>query len=168
MLKKLTDGRMIDTLTGEVLNEQTVYVKSNETVKIVNVTESNCERAWGQGRPYIKLFIDYVPQLALRLSGGALAIVFRLSEYMRYETGLIARHKNGEGDNPLNNEDIQQMMGYSNKTIIKLMGELVDKKVLFRGRTGHSYQYYANPYLFFKGTTINKTLIAMFKNYTGK
>lgn len=162
LLKRLEDGRVVDSKTGEVMTENTVYTKINETVKVIEVKNKPNSVLWGEGRPFVKVFIDYMPQLALRLSGGALAIVLRLTEYINYDSGLVTKHSGGS---PLTNNDIQTIMWYSNKTIVKLMGELVDKKVFFRGRTGHCYQYYANPYLFTRGKTINKTLKSMFKDY---
>jgi hypothetical protein len=130
------------------------FILSDETV-------DSDKMYWGMDRPFIKMFLDYMPKLALKLSGGAMATALRLTEYINYDSNLLSKR----GGNPLNNEDIQQIMEYSKKTVIRIMDELVSNKVLFRGRTGHSYQYYANPYLFNKGKYVNKTLAAMFKDY---
>jgi hypothetical protein len=116
---------------------------------------------WGDDRPFVKVFLDYMPQLALKLTGGALATALRLAEYINYDSGMLSKR----GGNPLSNDDIQEIMGYSKKTTIRVLDELVCRKVLCRTRAGHSYRYFANPYLFTRGKAINKTLDAMFKNY---
>lgn len=166
MLRQLPDGRYIDDETGETVERQEVFLRPGEDCKVYKKKTNADDNyiPWGKGRPFVKLFIDYMPQLGLKLSGGALAIAFRLSEYIRYGSNLVAHH-NGH---PISNSDIQEMMGYSEKTVVKLMQELVDEMIFFRGRTGRSYQYYANPYLFSRGTVINSTLAAMFKGYPDK
>jgi hypothetical protein len=166
MLKQLPDGRFYDPLTGQIIDRQEIYLKPDEDYRIIK-KKSNADDSfipWGKDRPFVKMFIDYMPQLGLVLSGGALAIAFRLSEYICYGSNLIARR----GGNAITNADIQEMMGYSEKTVTRLMQELVDNMILYRGRTGRSYQYFANPYLFSRGTVINSTLAAMFKDYPKK
>lgn len=166
MMKQRPDGSFINTKTGEIVREEKIYLRPGEEYKITKPKQNADENfiLWGKDRPFVKMFIDYMPQLGLVLSGGALAIAFRLSEYICYGSNLIAKR----GGNAITNVDIQEMMGYSEKTVIKLMQELVDNMIFYRGRTGRSYQYFANPYLFSRGTVINSTLAAMFKDYPKK
>lgn len=117
---------------------------------------------WGKGRPFIKVFIDYFPKVAESLSGGAVGLMSVIATYIAYRSNLLC---NRSSNNPLSNKDIEDITGLSKVSVAKYMDELVDAKVLFRGKTGKSYQYYANPYVYCKGTKINKTLEAMFKNY---
>ena len=66
---------------------------------------------------------------------------------------------------PLDNVDIKNMIKKSEQTVTLIMEKLINKRILSRNKVGRSYQYFANPYIFFKGKFINKTLIAMFKKY---
>ena len=163
MMRQLPDGSYVDDETGEPIQKHEVFLRPGEDYKVYKARNNSDESyvPWGKDRPFIKMFIEYMPELGLRLSGGSLAIAFRLSEYISYGSNLVAKR----GGNAISNVDIQEMMGYSEKTVIKLMQELVDEMIFFRGRTGRSYQYFANPYLFAKGTVINSTLAAMFREY---
>jgi len=117
---------------------------------------------WGKGRPFIKVFVDYFPKVAEKLSGGAVALMSVIIPYIAYQSNLLC---NRSCNNPLSNKDIENITGISKPSVIKYMNELVDAKVLARTTIGKSYQYYANPYIYCKGSRINKTLETMFKNY---
>jgi hypothetical protein len=121
--------------------------------------------AWGVGRPFIKVFIDYFPKVAEELSGGAVGLMSVIATYIAYRSNLLC---NRSSNNPLSNKDIEDITGISKASVARYMDELVDAKVLFRGKTGKSYQYYANPYIYCRGSKINKTLEAMFANYPDK
>jgi hypothetical protein len=147
---------------GEVLQEiyegDSFSVFRKESADYLNDTIE-----WGKGWPFVKLFRESLSMLALKLSGGAFAVALVLANYIQYGSGVIAI-----GDKAVNNADIQKLMGYSDKTVTSIMKELVDKMVFYRGRTGKSYHYFANPYIFCRGSKINKTLQGMFKSYTVK
>lgn len=117
---------------------------------------------WGKDMKFVKICIDCIPRLSELLTGSALGTMLALTPYIQYNSNIIAKNNGGR---PLKNSDVERIMRYSNKTVKVIMDELVDKRVLFRGRTGTSYQYYANPYIFTKGRRINKTLEVMFKGY---
>lgn len=123
---------------------------------------------WNENEPYIKMFKKQFSSLAFELSASELIIALALTEYISYETGLIKKPSGA----PITMQDIEEITGFSKKTVIKSMQKLVSKKILFRGRTGNSendpYQFYANPHIFFRGRYINPTLIAMFKDYKKK
>jgi hypothetical protein len=117
---------------------------------------------WGKDMTFVKLFDDYFPKVSLELSGGAVAVMTMLSTYIAYESGMICSRTK---DYPLNNHDIERITQLSEKTVSKLMDELVESKVFCRNHVGRSWQYFANPYIFCRGARINKTLEAMFKDY---
>lgn len=123
---------------------------------------------WNENEPYVKMFKKQFSSLAFELSPSELIIALILTEYISYETGLIKKRSGA----PITMQDIEELTGFSKKTVIKSMQKLISKKILFRGRTGNSendpYQFYANPHIFFRGRYINPTLIAMFKDYKKK
>jgi predicted transcriptional regulator len=123
---------------------------------------------WNENEPYVKMFRKQFASLALELSSSEFAITIILTEYISYETGLIKKHSG----TPIDMQDIEELTGFSKKTVIKAMQKLLSKKIVFRGRTGNTendpYQFYANPHIFFRGRYINSTLIAMFKDYKKK
>ena len=83
--------------------------------------------------------------------------------YVMFTSNLIA-YPNGF---PLTHKNISEIMKCSICTTKRVMSELVDKKVVARCRVGKSYKYFANPYIFCKGTSFNATLVEMFKSYHG-
>ena len=152
--------RLIDE-DGVVVNE----IREGDSVKITrkeSIEYLTNTVPWGEGWSFVKLFDDSLTKLALRLSGAELATAFILSKYIKYESGLLCNHNS---KHPLSNADIQKIMSYSDRTITNVMDTLVKKKVLFRGKTGKQWQYYANPHIFCRGQRINKTLQDMFRDY---
>ena len=120
-----------------------------------------------KGVQFIKVFRSNFIQIAPKLSGGAVIVMSLIAPYIAYRSNLVCKGSNGNDGTPLNNDDIEGITGFSKPTIIKIMNELVEHRVLARTKVGHSYQYYANPYIYCCGTRINKTLETMFKYYKG-
>ena len=121
---------------------------------------------WRDGDEFIKLFTGDLIDIADGLTGPETLIMFAIIPYISYETGMLTvgqTHKR-----PLRNNDIQAMTKKSDTTITAIMAKLAEKRILSRNDLGRSYQYFANPYIFFKGKFINKTLIAMFRDYAEK
>jgi hypothetical protein len=121
---------------------------------------------WRPKDEFIKVFPREIAEIAPALSGTEIVIVMLLMNCMSYSDGLL--RKGGKGK-PVTMEYIENLTGYSRKTVIKSMANLVKKRVYFYGRTGRKetdpYQFYVNPYIFFKGKYINPTLVSMFKDY---
>jgi hypothetical protein len=121
---------------------------------------------WREKDEFIKVFPKEIAEIAPMLSGTEIIIVMLLMNCMSYSDGLL--RKGGKGK-PVTMEYIEKLTGYSKKTVIKAMANLVRARVYFYGRTGRKetdpYQFYVNPYIFFKGKYINSTLVSMFKDY---
>lgn len=126
------------------------------------------KEVWRKDDEFIKIFPKEIAEIAPQLSGTDLIIVMLLMNCMSYSDGLLRKGGRPDGK-PITIEYVEKLTGYSRKTVIKSMGNLVKKRVYFYGRTGRKetdpYQFYANPYIFFKGKYINPTLVSMFKDY---
>jgi len=126
------------------------------------------KEVWRADDEFVKVFPKEIAEISLQLSGTELAIVILLMNCMSYSDGLLKKGGRANGS-PVTMEYIEKITGYSRKTVIKSMGNLVRKRVYFYGRTGRKetdpYKFYANPYIFFKGKYINPTLVSMFKDY---
>jgi len=118
---------------------------------------------WKDGADFLKVFPDELIKVAGKMVGTDAILVFALMRFISYESGQL-KLSNGT---PINNEIIIEMTNLSKKTVSDSMNRLVEMMVFYRGKTGkgNTYQYFANPYIFFKGKYINKTLVDMFKNY---
>lgn len=108
-------------------------------------------------REFTKVFSDFA-RVAEYLTGASVVIMCRLSEYIVFNSNLIAF----ENGSPLNHANICDITGYGELTVKKSMAELVEHKVLARCKVGRRYRYFANPFVFCRGTKFNKTLLAMF------
>lgn len=169
LLKKLADGTVIDTVTGEVMIEETIYRKSNEGVKTYNIPlQSKFEEertiAWKTGHKFVKIYVDSVREVIPELTSAETFAVMSVISYIDYYSNMLK----AVDKTPLNTADISTITGFSEKHTINLMDSLVTKKIFARTRVGRSYQYFANPFIFTKGNRINATLFAMFKNYKSK
>lgn len=146
------DGEVVDTMEhGDLLR----------ITKKASVDKLKSQTKWGEGWQFVKLFSDNVRALEGKLSAGSMMIMFALAPCISPRSNLVV---NGDGD-AMSNDHIQKATGSSKESVTKFMNELVNARVLFRGRTGNSYQYYANPYIYCKGNKINDTLEMMFSSY---
>jgi hypothetical protein len=151
-------GRIVNG-NGEVICE---IFEGDRIVRAQSVELLKQTIEWKKEKPFVKVFIDYLPKLANELSGGAVTTAIRLAKYVNYGSGLLSKSNGGK---PLTHKDIEDIMGYTERQVIRIMSELVEHKIMFKGRTGRTNQYYANPHIMVKGVQINKTLEAMFADY---
>lgn len=169
LLKRLEDGRIIDTVTGELMVEEIVYRKESEGVKTYTIAKQSKfeeERtiAWKTKDKFVKIYVDSVREVISELTSSETFAVMSVISYIDYYSNMLK----GNDKMPLNTADIATLTGFSEKHTISLMDSLVTKKIFARNRVGRSYQYFANPFIFTKGNRINATLYAMFKNYKKK
>ena len=120
---------------------------------------------WNPESNFIKVFPEALNDIASQLTGTEMLVVVHMMPYISYQTGMLTKTGNNDDRYPIIQSDIEDITGLSKKATIVNMESLVSKRVYSRNRIGKSYQYFANPYIFFKGKYINKTLKAMFKNY---
>ena len=119
---------------------------------------------WRAEDTFIKLFTSDLADIVDDLTGSEAFTLFALIPYISYETGMLTIGTTNN-KHPITNEDIHHMIKRSESNVTIIMDKLVSKRILSRNKVGRSYQYFANPYIFFKGKFINKTLIAMFRKY---
>ena len=131
------------------------------------------KEVWRKKDNFIKLydggldsFLDNINEKdTQKLSGIDCRILFKLIKYISYENGMLTKTGKNDSRYPLTNEDIISITGIRKQTVVRTMQKLVNLSILSRNKYGRNYQYFANPYIFFRGTYINKMLIDMFKNY---
>lgn len=102
---------------------------------------------------------------ACKLSGMDCKLLLKLIRYISYESGMLTKTGKNDSRYAITNEDIIKMTGIRKQTVIGSMNNLVELSILSKNKYGRQYQYYANPYIFFRGKYINKMLKDMFKKY---
>jgi hypothetical protein len=115
---------------------------------------------WQPESDFVKLYPDALNRISFRLSGAEAMTLMRLVPFIDYESGMLKHDKR-----PLIMKDIIEMTGYSKVTVIGIMDKLVSERILAKTRVGRTFEFFVNPYIFFKGKYINNTLIDMFKDY---
>lgn len=89
------------------------------------------------------------------------ALLYTIAPYVGYEDCCI-RYENGK---ELGIEDMAALAGMSRDKAFRTVKELIDKDIIYKGKNSKNIQYFVNPWLFNKGTRVNKVLKRMFKNY---
>lgn len=92
------------------------------------------------------------------LSTMEMGIIFTLSFHIGYEDNLLC-HDNGT---PLKKKDLSKILDLAHNAIDKYMASLVDKGILAKVKVKRSVNYYLNPYIFYRGSRIDNTLLNMF------
>lgn len=148
---------IIDMETGEILQEfnESYEVRTNGQINYLKA-----HAVLNKKQEFTKVFPD-LSRVVDDLSAPATKFLCKFTGYVRYTSNLIGYNN----DTPLTHKKISEIMKCSMVTTKRVMSELVDKKVLARCRIGKSYKYFANPYIFCKGSDFNATLVQMFKDY---
>jgi hypothetical protein len=115
---------------------------------------------WQPENDFVKIYPDALNRISFRLSGAEAMTLMRLVPFIDYQSGMLKKEKR-----PLITKDVIEMTGYSKVTVIGIMDKLVSERILAKTRVGRTFEFFANPYIFFKGKFINNTLIDMFKDY---
>ena len=151
---------LVDSDTGVIKNEikqgDSVKITRKETKDFLNETEIINDK-----EAFIKLYTKILKDLVKEhLTGAEYDVILCCLEHLNYYSGAIVYSNNGHFLTP---QDIEKYTELGKSTITRSINKLVNAKILHKGKTGKDYQLYANPFIFMKGSRINKTLTAMFR-----
>lgn len=156
---------VVDLNTGAVLTElregdRITRKKSIEAYKeYVGRIPDDCE-TWGYGN-YIRVNAEELEKLVPELNASERAFIFSVLPYVSY-TSCELEYRNHV---TIQTEGLEKITGLKKTALYGVIKSLVKKNILYRGRNGNGLQFFMNPWVVSKGTAINKTLKAMFKNY---
>lgn len=156
-----THTYLVDSDTGVISNEirqgDSLKITRKETKDFLKETEVINDK-----ETFIKLYTKILKDLTKEhLTGAEYDVILCCLEHLNYYSGAIVHSNNG---NFLTPQDIEKYTELNRRTITRSINKLVTVKILHKGKTGKDYQLYANPFIFMKGSRINKTLTAMFRN----
>ncbi len=89
------------------------------------------------------------------------AFLYTIAPYVGYEDCCI-KNINGK---ELDMDDFVGLSGMSRDKAYRTIKSLIGKDILYKGKNSKNVQYFVNPWLFSRGTRVNKVLKRMFKNY---
>lgn len=143
---------------GEIINE--VY-EGDRLVRKSTIDYLHEHVEIGKDKGFTKMFDDILFDLyAENLTGKQLSFALLMCKYIKYDSGLIA-YSNGK---PIDYEGFMEITKMSQSAIFECLNVLVKKRIFAKTKVGYDIKYFANPYIFCKGTRINKTLEDTFKN----
>jgi len=151
------------------IREKLEEFKKSERREVENQKEETDEKipeghvVWKPEDDFIKLYPEALNRISFKLSGAEAMTLIRLISYIDYQSGMLKKDKK-----PLIAKDIIEITKFSKVTVIGIMEKLVDERILSKTRVGRTFEFFVNPYIFFKGRYINNTLLDMFKDYKNK
>ena len=105
--------------------------------------------------------IDEIRKTMQNLNVYEKAFLYSIVPYISYEDCCL-KYDNG---NELKFETLVDISGISKGKLSAVINSLVEKDIVYKGKNSNTTQYFVNPWLFCKGSRINKVLKTMFKNY---
>lgn len=106
---------------------------------------------------FVMCHLDELKLISEALDMYEKGMLMTVMPYVGYEDCCI---KKGDGT-PLNVNDFTKLTGLSKSKVYKIVASLIEKNILYKDKKG----YFVNPWLFYKGTKLNKDLIYMFGEY---
>lgn len=105
-----------------------------------------------------------VPELRLTLDmldAGERIFLLSILPYVGYGDCLL-RYDNGK---ELNFETLIKITKINERKLRGVITSLIDKQIVYKEKYGRNTRYYINPWLFYKGSNINKNLRDKFFGY---
>lgn len=168
MDNKIAVAHVISSDTGEQMNDifpgdQIVRRESSESYKKYVKSKSEKEKSyqrWDLDNFY-RANISELTLLLEELSQSEKAFLFSISPYISFEDCHLMYHNNVD----IGTEELVKITRMSRTTVYKIIDSLISKDILYKGMNSKTRQYFVNPWIFSKGSRINKVLKTMFGNY---
>ena len=163
---------IVENETGEIINE--IYegdinrTTRKESLEYLNKKKKEEEEKViiNQGKKFTKLIEHAGVKLArAKLTSNQYAIILGVCDYIEYETGLLKMNCGRNAGRLLNASDIMKICEINPKTYSRVIGELIDEKILGQTKVGREIHFIVNPFIFYNGKCeIPKTTYELFKN----
>lgn len=124
------------------------------------ILELQYVRAKLVGGGFVKMLEGKGQLLKDQLSIEAIGVAILLMDFINYDDGRLIKPNGSK----LQLQDIYDLVGKSSRTTKRYMAELYDKKVIAKKKFKNGTYYVFNPFICFKGTNIDLSLIEMFSD----
>lgn len=148
---------IVEEQTGEITNE---LGEGDRILRAKSIEKLKTTAKWDM-EAYSKVNSDELRLLTPTLTASERSVIFSLLPYVSYTSCLI-QYPNGRD---INFDSIVKLCGMSHNTTMATIETLIAKDILYKGRNSKGNQYFMNPWIAYRGNTINKVLFDMFKNY---
>lgn len=171
-------GIYVDTVTGE---EKPVYqgdkfniIRGNsiDAAKRKKEREKSLIHGFNSDKTFVKIYDDAIPVLQKRLTPPEFKLVICLASYVNFEDCIIRKNTRINAD-PLSLKDICTMFDYKYDYGRKIIRSLINKGIIAKVNVGSIYEEYSqdnsevyliNPFIYFRGVNVNRTVVEIFKN----
>jgi hypothetical protein len=148
---------IVEEQTGEITSslgagDRILRAKSIEKLKTTD--------KWNTGG-FSKVNGEELKLLNPTLSTSERSVLLSLLPYVSYSSCLI-QHSNGRD---INLDGIVKLSGMSYNTVLAAVDSLITRDIIYKGKNSKGNQFFINPWIAYKGNTINKVLFDMFRNY---
>lgn len=163
-------AHVVDAETGVIIDE----LESGDKIKHKRDEEKKQEHLdkyqenFNEGVRFVKLFDEVLDTLSERLSVSEFRFAVRLAKHVSYDDCILRTNGHGNGKF-LDITDISNLLGENYKTTSRIINGLIKKGVIGKHITGCiedpslSVQCYTcNPYIYMRGTKVEKTILALF------
>jgi hypothetical protein len=156
-------GTIINETTGEIID----HLYEGDSILRDKSKDANEKyiRNFNKGESFLKIYDRVMPELCEKLSKAELSTAMMLLPYISYDDCIL---KHGDGS-IIKLQDFPDLLGLSYDRVRKIIKSLTTLGVLGIFETGCKEKpklmfkcYVFNPYIASKGTTINKSVAALF------
>jgi len=142
---------------GEIIGS---ISEGDRIIRKISIEHLNNTEVWKMEHFYKGNIYEIRKQLE-SLSTFEKAFLFSVATYVGYEDCCI-KYDNGKC---MGFDDLIVITKMSREKALSTINSLVKSDILYKGRNSKGLQYFVNPWLFCKGTRIDKVIKTMFKNY---
>lgn len=150
---------VIDIESGEIVNA--VDLQPGDSARLVKTSAKSLDYFKVPFNAFAKLNTEEFTYLVGELTGGQLAFICSLIPWLSYCNNCLV---NRRGD-PLSAADIAKKLNMTRRMVDIRIAEMIDLHILFKGKNGHEFQIYMNPWIACKGNSVNRVLMNMFRHY---
>lgn len=137
--------------TGELYEGDKIVRKKPEELKGVVAAK-------GFG-PFVSVYSDTLSRLDL--DKNDYKIIFCMMNGIKYNSYMVVK---GNGA-PMTRDYISEKTGIYINSVDRSLKKLVELRLFAKTKSGFDIKYFANPYVFKKGGTIQSTLFDLFKKF---
>ncbi|MBQ0090623.1 MAG: hypothetical protein KBT27_14960 [Prevotellaceae bacterium] len=164
-------AHVIDADTGVIIDEleagDKIKHKRDEQKRQDHLDKY--QENFNEGVRFVKLFDEVLDTLSERLSVSEFRFAVRLAKHVSYDDCILRTNGHGNGKF-LDITDISNLLGENYKTTSRIMNGLIKKGVIGKHVTGCLEDpnvlvqcYTCNPYIYMRGTKVEKTILALFE-----
>ncbi len=153
----------INPFTGEIQRE----IYDGDSVKVIRDEQkkhiSSYKTKFNKGVPFMKMFMNTLPEIGKQLSNAEFATAVKISEFLSYQNGVLEWD-----DYPADLKTMSEILDINYDVFRRTMSQLIKKDVIrktTRNYHGKDFScYVVNPYIYMQGVDLDKRTYELFSD----